>query len=97
MGKKHKKVSESFLVKNGGISRRGWKVIGFGIGTLLLGFFVLSKTDPMGQNWASRLAPFLILGGYGVIAIGIMLPDKSVPTAASNSSHQPSVSSASPQ
>ena len=56
----------------GGVSRRGWKVIGIGIGIVVCGFFVLSLTDPEGQNWASNLSPFLILGGYTVIGFGIV-------------------------
>ena len=58
------------------ISGRGKKTIGIGLGILVIGFIVLSLTDPMGRNWASTLSPFLILGGYGVIGIGIFLPEK---------------------
>lgn len=56
----------------GGISVKGWKVIAAGIGTVVIGFIVLCFTDPAGQNWASTLSPFLILGGYGTIAAGIL-------------------------
>ena len=63
-------------IKLGGISKRGWKIIGIGIGTAALGFYILTFTDPAGQNWASNLSPFIILGGYAVIAIGIVFPDK---------------------
>ena len=56
----------------GEITARGWKVIGAGIGTVAIGFIVLCFTDPAGQNWASTLSPFLILGGYGTIAAGIL-------------------------
>ncbi len=59
------------------ISKRGWKVILGGIGTLGIGYFVLSLTDPMGQNWASNVSPFLILGGYAIIGIGIVTKDTS--------------------
>ncbi len=59
----------------GGVSKRGWKVIGAGIGLAALGYVVLSFTDPAGQNWASNLCPFLILGGYATVAVGIVLPD----------------------
>ena len=47
-------------------------MIGAGIGVVFLGFIVLSLTDPSGQNWASTLSPFLILGGYGTVAAGIV-------------------------
>ncbi len=58
-----------------GVSRRGWKVIGAGIGIVAVGFFLLSLTDPAGQNWASNLCPFVILGGYAAIGFGIVLPE----------------------
>ena len=39
-----------------------------------LGFIVLSRADSMGRNWAASLSPFLILGGYAAIGIGLFLP-----------------------
>ena len=74
-GKKPQAPLSQPSVKLEGISRRGWKVIGMGIGVVALGFFILSLTDPAGKNWASNLSPFLILGGYATIAAGIVLPD----------------------
>ena len=62
-----------------GVSKRGWKVIALGIGIVIAGFIVLSFTDPGGRNWASNLSPFLILGGYAVIGMGIVLPDHARP------------------
>ena len=70
-----KKPQVPISIKMEGISKRGWKVIGLGIGIVAIGFYVLSLTDPGGQNWASNLSPFLILGGYAIIGIGIVLPD----------------------
>lgn len=72
---KGKKNLQVLPAKMEGISKRGWKVIGLGIGIVILGFYVLSLTDPAGQNWASKLSPFLILGGYATIGVGIVLPD----------------------
>ena len=71
----------SFLPAEGGevISSRGWKTIVGGIAVLILGFVVLSFTDREGRNWASTLSPFLILGSYGIMAIGIFLPDPGSP------------------
>jgi len=71
-----KKIEEKETEKSQSISNRGKKVILIGIVILILGFFILTKTDPEGQNWASVLSPFLIVGGYITIAIGIILPDK---------------------
>ncbi len=59
-----------------GISKRGLKTIFAGAVVLALGFFILTKTDPFGQNWASKLSPFLILGGYAIIGVGILVPEK---------------------
>jgi hypothetical protein len=58
------------------ISNRGIKVIFAGAVILAAGFFILSKTDPAGQNWASKLSPFLILGGYAAIGAGILVPER---------------------
>lgn len=71
-GQKAENAAES---SHEAISRRGLKVIGIGLAALAGGFFALSRADSMGGNWEARLAPFLILGAYGAIGIGIMLPD----------------------
>lgn len=57
------------------ISSRGKKVIGIGIASIVLGFFILSFTDPLGRNWASHVSPFLIIGGYVMVGWGIFIPD----------------------
>lgn len=62
--------------KTAGISAVGKKIIFAGAALLVVGYFVLSKTDPAGQNLASTISPFLILGGYAAIAVGIAFPDK---------------------
>lgn len=69
------KEAKAAPAQDPGISRRGWKTIGAGIGLLVVGFTVLCFTDPRGQNWASVASPFLILGGYAVIGAGILAPD----------------------
>lgn len=69
------KIKESRLPNQAGagISRRGKIVIACGIGLLVIGFFILTKTNPEGSNWASILSPLLIISGYITIAIGIIL------------------------
>lgn len=69
------KKTEVIQKPKDGISKRGRMVIGTGILILIAGFLVLTRTDPQGQNWASVVSPFLIIGGYITIAIGIILPD----------------------
>lgn len=56
------------------ISPQGKKVIGAGVALIALGFVVLSYADPLGRNWASSTTPFLILGGYALVAMGIFWP-----------------------
>jgi len=76
--KKNKQViqQQQQPVKLIGISKRGRKVIYAGLAVLALGYFVLTRTDPAGQNWASKLSPFLIIGGYTCVGIGIVVPEK---------------------
>jgi len=47
------------------------KWVGAGIAVVILGFIVLAMTDQNGQNWASTLSPFLILGGYSLVGVGL--------------------------
>jgi uncharacterized membrane protein len=58
------------------ISRRGWRVIFLGIALVIIGFVILSFASPDAQNWAGKLSPFVILGGYATIGVGIVLPDR---------------------
>lgn len=76
---KNKKEKQKIAVepkKFSGISKLGVKVILAGTAVLIMGYFILTKADPSGQNWASKLSPFLILGGYTVIGAGILVPEK---------------------
>lgn len=59
----------------GVISPLGKKIMILGIGLVVAGFFLLTRTDPLGQNLASFLTPFFLLGGYGLVAVGIVYPD----------------------
>ena len=58
-------------------SVQGKRMMGLGGMLLLCGFFVLSWSDPLGRNWASFFSPILILGGYLLIALGIIWPESS--------------------
>lgn len=86
MGRKNKKKGP--VPPEGGedavsddISSRGKKVIGGGIVFIVLGFFLLSFTDPLGRNWASVVSPFLIIGGYVLVGWGIFIPDPEPPVS----------------
>jgi len=82
MGNKEKKRGEEKAKADGDavrspiISKSGWKVIGAGAAVAALGYIVLAFTDPRGQNFASKLSPFLILGGYVTIGAGILVRDR---------------------
>lgn len=67
------------------LSSRGKLLIKAGGASVLLGFVVLSRADSMGRNWASSLAPFLILGGYAAVGVGLYLPPDSRPASPASS------------
>ena len=58
------------------ITSLGLKIIAAGVAVIVLGFVVLSRADAMGGNWAAHLSPFLILGGYVIVGLGIFAPEK---------------------
>ena len=64
------------------LSPRGKVLVKAGGGLVLLGFLVLSRADSLGRNWAASLSPFLILGGYAAIGVGLFLPAAPPPPAA---------------
>jgi len=64
------------------LSPVGKRLVAAGGTLVILGFAVLSRADAMGRNWASSLSPFLILGGYAAIGIGLFLPSAPPPPAA---------------
>jgi len=70
-----KYIDEPLDIDEERLSKRGIKTIAGGIGLLVVGFFVLTLTDPHGRNWASTVSPILILGAYAVIGFGIFLGD----------------------
>ncbi|MFI5351234.1 MAG: hypothetical protein ACHQ2Z_16945, partial [Elusimicrobiota bacterium] len=56
------------------LSPLGKRLVWAGGALVLLGFAVLSRADAFGRNWAASLSPFLILGGYAAIGVGLFLP-----------------------
>ncbi|PKL91925.1 MAG: hypothetical protein CVV21_04020 [Candidatus Goldiibacteriota bacterium HGW-Goldbacteria-1] len=53
--------------------KTGLYVIGVALVVLVLGYYVLSLVNPDASNWAGAAAPFLIIGGYVAIAVGILI------------------------
>ncbi len=72
--KKPNRASLSKPFRSSLLSKLGIKLIFGGIFVVVLGFWVLSASDPLGRNWASLVSPILILGGYLLIALGIIWP-----------------------
>ena len=57
------------------LTSRGKKVIAAGVFLVALGLWILTYTDPGGQNWASTLSPLLLVVGYGLIGLGLVVKD----------------------
>jgi hypothetical protein len=55
------------------LNKRSLQWIAGGIFTLVAGYIVLAFADAKAQNWAGTFSPFLILGGYALIGIGLLL------------------------
>jgi hypothetical protein len=99
MSKKNKQARRPPVLAEGGgavvqdgITALGLKIIGVGVAVIVLGFIVLSRADAMGSNWAANLSPFLILGGYVIVGLGIFAPEK-LPAFAQTPSAPPPSSS----
>ncbi len=54
------------------ISKTGWKIIICSVISLAIGFFLLTFTNPEGNNWASVVSPIIIILSYVFIGVGIM-------------------------
>lgn len=44
-----------------------------GLASILIGFFLLTLTNPEGNNLASVLSPLMIIGGYIIVIIALLL------------------------
>lgn len=63
------------------LSPLGKRLLGAGGALVAVGFVVLSRADALGRNWAASLSPFLILGGYAAIGVGLFLPPPPPPAS----------------
>src|SRR5258708_27843068 len=67
------------------LSSRGKKWIAVGVCVVITGFWLLTFTDPAGQNWASTVSPMLLVLGYTFIGIGLVIPTPSSTNSATSS------------
>lgn len=83
MARKDKKTAKGYVpappAPSAALPPRGKALAAAGGALVLLGFLVLSRADALARNWAGQLAPFLILGGYFVIGVGLFLPPPEPP------------------
>lgn len=56
------------------VSPRGKALVGAGGVLVIAGFVLLSFADAMGRNLPALVSPFLLIGGYCVIGLGLFLP-----------------------
>lgn len=61
------------------LSSGGKRLIGTGGALVVAGFVLISFADPLGRNLPALVSPFLLIGGYAAIGVGLFLP--SVPPA----------------
>ncbi len=66
-------MAEEIKKETKGKKKTGLYVIGAALAVLVLGYYVLSLVNPDASNWAGAFAPFLIIGGYVTIAVGILI------------------------
>lgn len=58
-----------------GLSVRGIKTAAAGALTISAGLGLLVFCDEGGKNWAATISPFLVLGGYALVFLGIILDE----------------------
>jgi hypothetical protein len=73
--KQEKRLPPSAAAPAPFLSRRGKRVIAAGAAAVVVGFFILTLTDPAGRNWASIVSPFLLVAGYALIGVGLVVRD----------------------
>ena len=71
-GMKKGKKRDKKDIKAQGISKRGRKILTFGITGYVLAFVVLAMVDSGATNWASVVSPILFVSSFIVISLGII-------------------------
>ncbi len=64
------------------LSPRGTLIAGAGGALVVAGFVLLSFADALGRNLPALVSPFLLIGGYAAIGVGLFLPPAPPPPPA---------------
>lgn len=56
------------------LSAGGKRLVWAGGGLVVAGFVLLSFADALGRNLPALVSPFLLIGGYAAIGVGLFLP-----------------------
>ena len=56
------------------MSPRGKRIVWAGGALVIAGFMLLSCADSKGRNLPAVVSPFLLIGGYAAIGVGLFLP-----------------------
>lgn len=59
------------------LSPLGKRLAWAGGALVVCGFILLSFADAMGRNLPALVSPFLLIGGYAAIGVGLFLPSDS--------------------
>ncbi len=69
-----KKVAQAPSPPSEALSSQGKVLAGVGGALVIAGFVLLSFADAMGRNLPALVSPFLLIGGYAAIGLGLFLP-----------------------
>jgi len=72
MKEDRKKAEKPAQKAEDGISKRGKKILAFGIVEYVLAFVVLAMVNSEATNWASVLSPIMFVSSFIIISLGII-------------------------
>ncbi|MBU2575361.1 MAG: hypothetical protein KKH28_14935 [Elusimicrobia bacterium] len=62
-----------------GPGKKGYIVLAFGLALIALGYVLLKKVDPAGENIYAKLSPFALLAGYLLIPAALYMRKGAAP------------------
>jgi hypothetical protein len=51
----------------------GLYIVFAALAVLAIGYFILTKVNADASNWAGAVSPIMIIGGYILVAVGILV------------------------